>query len=156
MKRMYKFLAILLTMALILPGIAGVVFAAPSESAVKRLGGTNRVKTSIAVSQEAYKSAGSVILAGTGGEIDALTGTLLASDKDAPLLLVDTANIKEVNAEIKRLGATKAYIIGGPLAVSEDLEAAIDVDTERIAGGNRYSTAAAVARNLADPLMVLS
>jgi hypothetical protein len=55
--------------------------------------------------------------------------------------------------EIERLGADRAVILGGEAAVSPavaDELAALEVEVERIAGANRFATAAEVAAQLDD------
>lgn len=154
MKKYSKFLAVLLAVAMILPGLAQAGFAAEGLE-VKRLSGDNRSLTSIEVSKEVYKDgANAVVLAGYGGSADALTGTLLAATKDAPLLVVAKAGVtSELKAEIARLGATKVYILGGetavPASVKTDLEA-LELTVERVNGDNRYATAAKVAEGAAN------
>lgn len=87
MKKHIKVIAIFLVIAIILPGI---VQATPigEDIKIKRLAGASRVETAIEASKEVYKDGSdSVVLVGYSGEVDALGGTLLASAKDAPLLL---------------------------------------------------------------------
>ena len=137
---------------MVLPGIAQ---AAPALGGVEveRLSGTDRVKTAIAVSQKAYKDgeADTVVLAGYLGAADALTGTLLANAKKAPLLIAgNKAATAEVVAEIARLGAKKVYILGGEKAVlpaiETELKAITGLTVERLGGANRTETAIKIAK----------
>lgn len=114
-----------------------------------RLSGDNRVETSVAVSQQVYKNqqVDNVVLAGWHGEVDALTGTLLASSKNAPLLLINTYD-ETIQSELKRLGAKNIYLLGGEQLISEQVVQSLTDDgyqVQRIAGDDRWTTATAVA-----------
>lgn len=144
-----RILVILLVVSMVLPRLAQ---ADSNEDVVKRLGGMDRVGTAVAASQESYKDgADTVIIAGFSGEVDALTGTLLAGAKEAPLLLTnkDTLSL-ETKIEIERLGAKTVYILGGTTVVSETVETELNKDyiVKRIMGENRYGTAASVAKEV--------
>ena len=82
---------------------------------------------------------------------DALGGSGLAGALDAPVLLTPPDRLRtDVLAEIARLGANRVYVLGGPGAVRETVLAALraglpGVTVARIAGANRYETAARVA-----------
>ncbi len=154
MKKYSKFLAVLLAVAMILPGLAQAGFAAEGLK-VTRLSGGNAVETAIDVSQEAYDKADTVVIAGRVGSADALTGTLLAASKNAPLLIAGAGkdeNTAKVVAEIKRLGAKEVIILGGEEAVKPvvkaELEAIAGVTVTRIDGGKdgRWGTAAELAK----------
>lgn len=115
----------------------------------KRLNGPGRVETGLQVSREIYpdKSAKNVVLAGYTGEADALTGTLLASAKDAPLLLVRQSD--DIKKELVRLGAENVYLLGGESVISSAVEQELKnakYNVIRVAGKNRYSTAVEVAK----------
>ncbi len=120
-----------------------------NKHTAKRLYGPRRVETSIQVSREVYpdNSAKNVVLAGFKGEADALTGTLLAVAKDAPLLLVN--NYEDIELELARLGAEKIYLLGGTQVISKDLEKQLEdahYTVKRVAGDGRWETAAAIAQ----------
>jgi putative cell wall-binding protein len=72
----------------------------------------------------------------------------------APVLLVEPGSIPaEVSAEITRLGATKAVVLGGTGAVSSKVAADLataGLSVERIGGGDRYGTSALIALRLRD------
>ncbi|MBN2840597.1 MAG: cell wall-binding repeat-containing protein, partial [Coriobacteriia bacterium] len=82
---------------------------------------------------------------------DALGGSSLAGALDGPILLVDTNAVPaEVTAEITRLDADKAIILGGTAAVGPNVESALKAqlgssDVTRIDGANRYETADKIA-----------
>lgn len=124
----------------------------PAVVYVPVAGGT-RYTTAVETSKLAFPVAGSApnVVIATGADWpDALGGAALAGQVGGPILLTDPKALPAaVAAEITRLGATKAYILGGTGAVSLPVENAIralGVTVERLAGGNRYTTANAIAR----------
>lgn len=153
MKRFNKFLAILLAVAMVLPGMAGIVEAAPEEAkVVERLAGDTRVETAVEASKKAYPDGSStVVLAGYNGEVDALAGTLLANSKKAPLLLTKKNEVTEVvEKELKRLGAKSIYILGGNSVISKTVEDELSkkYTVQRVSGSNREATAVEVANEV--------
>lgn len=119
-----------------------------NDYTAKRLNGPGRVETGLQVSREIYpdKSTKNVVLAGYKGEADALTGTLLASAKDAPLLLV--RQFKDIDKELVRLGAENVYLLGGNSQISSAVEQELknaNYNVIRVAGKDRYSTAVEIA-----------
>lgn len=145
LKKHSKFLRILFIFTMIFPSITLNVLAQEAATA-KRLAGNARVETSIKISQEAYEQADNVVLAGYSGEADALTGTLIASAKDATLLLVD--HFKNIETELKRLNAKNIYLLDGSSVISDQVEKdllAAKYQVVRLAGSDRYETAAKVA-----------
>jgi putative cell wall-binding protein len=84
---------------------------------------------------------------------DALGGSALAGAVRGPILLTETSALPSaVKAEIKRLGAKDAYIVGGygavSAAVESELEGALPGMVKRLAGADRYGTSKAVANEV--------
>ncbi len=83
---------------------------------------------------------------------DALCAVPLAFKYKAPLLLPSPGKLPEnVFKEIKRLGAEKVVILGGPSAVGgqvEDVLKAAGFTVRRVEGSDRYETAYEIARLL--------
>jgi len=132
----------------------GTAFIYPS-----RVAGADRIATAIALSKQAFPAPltgeKAVVLATAYDYPDALSAASLAGAVKGPLLLVrDTSVPPNVAEEIKRLGASKAYIVGGTAVVSEGvrsyLQTSLGLTVERLAGPTRYGTAAAVARETRD------
>lgn len=125
-----------------------------------RMAGTDRVMTAVAVSKDTFAVAGTVIIATARNFPDALAAAPLANAYGAPILLVEPKSLPSgVASEITRLGATKAIIIGGEGAVSLGVEDALinrGLTIQRIAGDNRYDTAAKIALALRTALGVSS
>lgn len=129
-----------------------------------RLEGASRYETAVRLSLRGWPNGASdqsaVVLATGGNYPDALAAAPLAGQLDAPLLLVPPAGLSApVEAELARLFArrTRARVViaGGTGAVSAASEAqvvsalkragVVDVEVERLAGVNRYDTAAMIA-----------
>ncbi|MBZ4663285.1 MAG: hypothetical protein JG776_987 [Caloramator sp.] len=117
-----------------------------------RYAGTNRYMTAVEVSKKGFDRADTVVIAGGNDYPDALCVAPLAKKFNAPILLVSkTGIIKEIEEEIDRLGAKKAYIIGGTAVVPDEIKNQLEnkgMVVERIAGNNRYETAYEVAKLL--------
>ncbi len=132
--------------------------------AVQRIYGTDAIETSIAISQAELPISGSakaVVLARSDFFSDALAGGPLAAKVGGPLLITPGAPLSSsldsrVQSEIERVlpaGGT-VYILGGPLALSTDVDGALEglgYVTRRIAGADEYATAVDVAEQLGDP-----
>jgi putative cell wall-binding protein len=119
-----------------------------ADDMVERLGSESREGSAVAVSQQRFETAEEVVLARVDDYADALAGSSLAADRGAPLLLsAPDALSDETAAEIERLGATRATLLGRTAALDEQVAAdleAMDVETSRIGGPNRWATAAMV------------
>lgn len=117
-----------------------------------RLSGESRYETAIAVSKQGWDSADTVVIARGDQYADALTAAPLADQEDAPVLLTRSGSLPSTVAEeIERLGASKAIVLGGSLAVSADVEGQLDdlgLEVERVGGKTRYDTAVAIANEL--------
>lgn len=120
-----------------------------------RLSGETRYETSVAVSKEGWESSKVVVIARGDQFADALTATPLAYQQDAPILLTRTNSLSEaVKAEIQRLGAERAIILGGTEAISAQVVSEVKANlsglkyTTRIGGKDRYETAAKIASQL--------
>lgn len=124
------------------------------DGPVERLDGESRVETAVKISEDAFTdgSAADVVLVGYNGEADALSGSLLAANKKAPVLIADKGTLSEkVKSELKRLGAKNIHILGGERAVSPAIEKelkALKFNVNRIGGEDRYATAAHVAKEV--------
>ena len=152
-KSLSMFLIILLLFTLLPIAPAQSLEVTVEEPTVKRISGANRYGTAVAISQEGWETADTVVLARGDDYADALAGVPLAYALDAPMLLTHKDRLTgSTKDEILRLHAKKAYILGGTGAVSEVVEDAVKamgLDVVRISGANRFGTAAAVAKELA-------
>ncbi|MGM0754190.1 MAG: cell wall-binding repeat-containing protein [Bacillota bacterium] len=117
-----------------------------------RLYGQDRYGTAAEISEESWESVDTVIITRGNEYPDALVGTPLAYQLEAPILLTNGATLsKETVEEIDRLGAEHALILGGEGAVPKKIEAELDelgLSVDRIGGNDRFETAAYVANEL--------
>lgn len=127
--------------------------SADTYSPVSRIQGQTRFHTASKISQKAFTSAETVIIADSSEFADSLAGVPLAHQLNAPILLVDGDQLRSTTAsEIGRLGAKQVIILGGEQAVSAKVEKdinSLNVSTRRIGGVNRFETAKLIADELA-------
>lgn len=122
--------------------------------AVERTAGADRVETAVRVSEAHFETAATAVLARADEPVDALAGVPLGARLRAPLLLVPRDDVPmSVIQELHRLGVTDAVLLGGPAAVSGEVETRLarEFRVQRISGGDRIDTAAAIARHWPDP-----
>jgi len=119
-----------------------------------RAGGADRFETSVLVSQQHFGQADTVVIATGRIFADGLSGSGLAGMHGAPILLTEPDILPAVVAdEIVRLGASRAFILGGTNAVGPAVEAALlglGLEVERIGGIDRYETSAMIAERIAE------
>lgn len=124
----------------------------PPATDVLRVAGDSRVATAVEVSRATRDSAATVVLARSDDYADALAGAPLAVHVDAPLLLSASSGLSQATAdEVERLGATEAILLGGDAALSEQVVADLEdlgLSVRRVAGENRFATAAKVPAEL--------
>ncbi|QHA93579.1 pullulanase [Bacillus sp. N1-1] len=130
-----------------------VIVKVDSEKVVdKRLSGDNRYETAIEISKEGWEQADTVVITRGDGFADALAGAPLAYKYDAPILLTESHSMdRDIQKEIKRLGASKAIVLGGNSAVSNYVNyqlKGLGLKVERISGDDRFETAANIAARL--------
>lgn len=86
----------------------------------QRLKGSSELDTMAAIVGEGFDKSDVVVIATSKGFADALSASALAGAYRAPILMTEPNKLSKQTAdEIKRLGATKAYICGGKFAVSD-------------------------------------
>lgn len=113
---------------------------------VDRIAGASRYTTAVAISEFAYPSGAPVVYIAFGGNYpDALAAAPAAVKEGGPLLLTEGHKLTPVVAdEIERLNPAKIVVVGGTGVVFPEVEAAlkaIQPNTVRLGGGNRYVTA---------------
>jgi putative cell wall-binding protein len=115
-----------------------------------RLAGTDRIGTALAISRDAFPNGSdTVVVVSSEAWPDALSAAALAGAVDGPVILAGPGPLPTATvAEIVRLGATRAWIVGGTGVVGADtaasLATAIGGTPTRIAGADRYATCLAV------------
>ncbi len=160
-KKSTKFLTALLISMFILSLTISPVFGEEIGD-VLRFAGSNRYQTSALVSEQIFESAEYIVLASgdsTGNYADALAGSYLAGFRDAPLLLTYPHTLpSSIRDEIIRLGATKAYILGGetaihPAVVTELIGLGFDAENIiRLSGARREDTAVEIVQYVYDEM----
>lgn len=147
MKRLSKFLIVLLVVSMLVPQIT--VNAVGTANGVERIFGKDRIETSIKVSKFAYPSgAKTIFIAGFNGDADALTSTSMVGQMNGPLLLTRKAKLEaKLLDEINRLDPENIIILGGESAVGKSVEnqLAKKHNTRRIKGNSRVETAVNIA-----------
>ena len=122
-------------------------------SAVPRIYGCDRIDTALRIADEGWPyGCTTVVIANDRDFSDALAGVSLAWKYKAPLLLNSQAELDaRVKQSLLNLKPLRAIIMGGENAISAHAEQQIretlywTQDIERIAGGDKYETAAQVA-----------
>ncbi|WLR41602.1 cell wall-binding repeat-containing protein [Bacillus carboniphilus] len=119
----------------------------------ERLAGDNRFETAVDISMQGWPyGADTVVLAKNSDFPDALAGTPLAYNEDAPILLTEADHLPfATEKEIDRLGAYRVIILGGEKAISKSVQQKLEdkgLEVERIGGNDRYHTAQLIAENL--------
>lgn len=132
------------------PATAGPAASAP---AVEAIAGRDRFATAVAVSASAFPTGAPAVVVATGrGWADALGGAALGGALGGPVLLSEPGHLPgAVAAEIARLGARDAYVLGGDRALSSAVASQVAAalvpggGVTRLAGATSYETAEAVA-----------
>ena len=119
---------------------------------VERIGGEDRYETSANVAEKF--GAGLDTLYVASGEdaayADALAGSALAGMQNVPVLLTHPTEVaKSTQDAINELKPKKVVVLGGPAAVSDAVAQQLGA-SERLAGANRYETAAEIAEQFGD------
>ncbi len=117
-----------------------------------RLAGADRYATAAAVSAATFPAGVAAAYVATGTSFpDALAGGPAAAVAGAPVLLTQPASLPSVTAsELSRLRPQRIYVLGGPGAVSDAVVGSLrgfatSGEVIRLAGADRYATAAAVS-----------
>ncbi len=124
---------------------------------LERIAGADRYETAIAVSRATWATGTvDVVVLATGEDYpDALCAAPLAAVVGGPILLTPHDEVLPAVAdEIRRLGATRAYVVGGPAALSDEIIRQLRdgdgyVEAQRIGGSDRYATSREIGRFVA-------
>lgn len=124
----------------------------PTVSAAVRLGGANRYETAAKVSAR-WSPGLDVVYLASGREFpDALVAAARSGVNDGPVLITGADRLPDrVRAELVRLRPERVVALGGasrvsPAVLSEVRSLTTTKSAQRIAGANRYATAAELAR----------
>lgn len=115
-----------------------------------RIAGETRYATATAVASLFPAPAPIAFLASGVDFPDALAGGAAAALAGAPLLLTPPDALPQpVRAQLERLAPPETLVLGGTSAVADETMFAIGRPARRLAGTDRYATAAAIARDRA-------
>ena len=141
-------------------GTATVAVATPptepswSTVDVSRLAGPDRYATAASVSAASFAAGVPVAYVATGANFpDALAAGAAAARRGGPVLLVTSGAVPSATArELARLKPAAIKVVGGTSMVSDGVLASLRAyattgDVSRLAGANRYATAAAISRD---------
>lgn len=116
------------------------------------LAGNTRYETSTAIATQGWSQSDAVILGRGDIPVDALTGSVLAKKYNSPLLLTTSNNVPQtVLDKIKTLKPSTVYVLGGKVAISDDVIKQIQTtgtEVKRISGDTRYQTAVKIAEQI--------
>ncbi len=132
------------------------LLAGPAAATPERVNGGDRLETAVAASEHGWDAADTAVVAYAWDFPDAMAGTALAADRDAPLLLTDEDELSEPTAaELERLGVDEVLVLGGTSVVSDQVVDQLEElpgspEVERRSGIDRYETAAEIAEDLGD------
>lgn len=121
------------------------------------IAGVDRYATAASVSASAFAPGVPVVYVATGRTFaDALTAGAAGARMKAPVLLVEDRLGAAAAAELRRLQPASVVVLGGTNAVPDTVVADIralglPARVARVAGANRYATAAAVSRATYQP-----
>jgi len=135
-------------------GIERYLASDPYRARERRIEGPNRYATAVAAADAGWPDGAETVLLSSGEQWpDSLAAGPLSLAWDAPILLTPTARLAPETAQaLARLKPSRIVVLGGEPAVSAATAEAARIaaglaaaDMERIAGQNRYETAALVA-----------
>lgn len=125
-----------------------------TDASLARISGSDRYETAAAISRDTFAkdSTPHAVLATGASFADALAANGLAGALEAPVLLTPGTELHPaVVGELRRLGATDVTVVGGAGAIADDVVTTLEglgYTVSRIAGGDRYETAAMIATQL--------
>ena len=124
-----------------------------SSALPERYAGSDRYATAAVVSANTFSPGVPVAYVAVGSDFpDALAGVPAAIRRGGPILLTRTTSIPAATAsELSRLNPAEIVVLGGTAAVSSTVESQLAAYTSgpvrRLAGSNRFGTAAAISQD---------
>lgn len=123
-----------------------------SNITVRRLSGTDRYSTSIAISKEGWTNSDYAILTSGENYPDALSAAPLAKKYNCPIILTSKYSLSDnIISELKRLSVKEVFVLGGTGVLSTNIDSqlsSINIKVTRVAGSDRYETSSKIAENL--------
>lgn len=123
----------------------------------ERAWGSDRYQTAVALSAAHFPTGTTDVWLATGDDFpDGLAASGIAGDRPGPVLLTPSNRLPgDVAAELMRLSPSNVWITGGTGVVTEKVVTAIkaavpSATVERVAGADRFGTAAALSARFVD------
>lgn len=118
----------------------------------KRISGTDRYATSIAISKEGWTQCDYAILTSGENYPDALSAAPLAKKYNCPIILTSKYSLSDdIISELKRLNVKEVFILGGTGVIDNNIDTQLkssNIKASRISGDDRYETSAKIAESL--------
>lgn len=141
------------TLGDLLVGVGDEIDRGTTVGTVTRIAGQNRMDTVNKIALAGWPNGTEAVIITRSDDFpDALAGVPLAKLYNAPILITDSDELsQEVIGVLNTLKPLKAIILGGENAVSKEVEAKLAEtlywtnDIQRIAGADRFETAALIA-----------
>ncbi|GAA2038333.1 hypothetical protein GCM10009819_23900 [Agromyces tropicus] len=137
----------------VVSGGALTKLASVTDRTATRIGGADRYATAIGLSATHFPDGAAEVWLATGENFpDGITASAIAGAHRGPVLLTRTASLPaSVAAELVRLAPTRVWVVGGTGVVSDGVVATVrrtlpGATVARVAGQDRYATAAAIAK----------
>ncbi len=131
---------------------------APASADVDRLAGTDRYETAAAISAASFAPGVAVAYVAVGGNFpDALAAGAAAARRGGPVLLVTPGGVPaSTAAELARLRPSAIKVVGGAGVIGDGVLDALrpyatSGSVSRVAGDNRFATAAAISADTFAP-----
>lgn len=125
-----------------------------SFGSIRRLQGSDRFGTAVAVSKELRAGTSETVILANGRNFpDALSAAPAAANVGAPILLAEADSLPAVTRdELTRLAPKQVVLLGGDSALSQEVATAAQNASPkarivRVSGANRYATSAAISKS---------
>jgi hypothetical protein len=108
---------------------------------------------------EKYQRSDKIIIARGDIAVDSMAAISYAKAENIPILLTKPEELPSVTlSAIEKLGPTQIVIVGGPVAVSQEVEAKLSANynVRRIYGSNRIETAIELAKESSSAIIVIT
>ncbi|MBW3561044.1 MAG: cell wall-binding repeat-containing protein [Actinobacteria bacterium] len=143
--------AILAMVAGLMVGLPAGPVAADQERTA-RIGGEDRIDTAARIAEATFDTSEVAVLARAFDFPDALSASGLSGHLSAPTLITRRETITQrVKTSLTDLDVSRVRIMGGTDAIGQDVQAWLEdngYETQRVAGENRFQTAADAARRI--------
>lgn len=145
---------VIMISSLLLIGVTNstLVFAQDNKAITQRISGSDKYNTAVLISKAGFTQANTVIVVSSQDYQDALIATSLSKIRNAPILITKQSSLENVTInEIKRLKATKAFVIGNYGVIGSGVDKqlkGLGIVVTRIDGVDRYDISKKIAQIL--------